>query len=509
MKLNIKNLKKRNIHIIGISGLEGWAMLDFFLTLGFENITAHDFIEDSEFKQNFLKNHPGFSQKEIKTSFLKLLKYKKKIKIFFKKDYLRGIKKADFIFVPQSWFLYRENRPLSKLKNKIPFLGIINIYFIFVPSRIIGITGSQGKTTTSRLVYHIFSTAAKTYSRSAETLYKGGKQAKKNTFYGGNDKKAVQCLSKIPEMKKNDFLVLEVSHRQLMNIKNSYYILKNPPKTPFIAVILNINKNHLDEVKNFKEYQKLKKRILFFQGKRDFAILNFDDLAIKKFSKSVKGRLLFFSKKKELADGVFLDPKDDFLKIKTKGRKIKIIQKEKLSLQAKHHLENILAAIAVSFLSKIRPEVIRTGIKSFSWPKNCFEYLERFKEIKYYNNLASTTPNATEAAIKTLISNRKNQNLVLITGGEDKGMNYRSLVKSIKKSVKFLILFPDSVSKKIKRLFTQKERESIKEVKNLKEAVKIAKEKVKTGDTILLSPSGAFFQSKYGRRRNFLKLLNH
>jgi len=495
MELDLKKLK--NIHIIGILGLEGWAMLDFFLTQGFENITAHDFIKESEFRENFIKNHPGFSKKALKKTFSKLSIYKKRIKIFYKKSYLKEIDKADFIFCPQSWFLYKENRPLFKVKKKIPFLGIINIYFALAPAKIIGITGSCGKTTTSRLIYHIF------------------KKLKKKIYYGGNDKKAVQSLSEIPKMKKKDFLILEVSHRHLMNFKNPLSCpgreLLAPQKTPFIAVILNISKNHLDEVKSLKKYRELKKRILFFQKEKDFAILNYDDISVRSFSKEAKSQIIFFSKTKSLKEGVFWDKRDNFLKVKRGEKETRVIKKEELSLQAQSYLEDVLAAIAVSFLAKIKPKIIKKAIQSFSWPKNCLEYLGNIKGIKYYNNLASATPEATERAIEALMLNKnlvQAKNLILLTGGKDKKSDYRKLVKKVKKSIKFLILFPDSVSKQMEKLFSQKERKLIKKVSNLKEAITFIKEKSKEGDTVLLSPSGAFFQSKYGRKQDFLRIVS-
>lgn len=492
----LKKLSKKNIHIIGISGLEGWAMLDFFLTKGFQNITAHDFIEENDFQRNFIKNHPGISSKETKKILSKLSIYKKRIKFFFKKNYLKEIDKADFIFVPQSWFLYKENRRLFKIKNKIPFLGIINIYFAFAPAKIIGITGSYGKTTTSRLTYY--------------TL----KKSNKRTFYGGNDKKAAQSLSEIPKMKKNDFLVLEISHRQLMNYKN---LLSNPKsnaqnltRTPFIAVVLNISRNHLDEVKTFKEYRELKKRILLFQKPKEFSILNYDDLSVRKFATQVKSKTVFFSVKKPLKEGVFFDKKSGYLSIKTKKKIIKIIKKEELSFQAQNHLEDVLAAITVSFLAKVKIKNIKRAIKDFSWPRDCLENLAKIGGINYYNNLASTTPESTEIAIKSLEPSRKKDDgkrLILITGGEDKKSNYKKLSNLIKKNVEYLILFQDTVSNKLIKWFSKEERKSIKKAANLKEAIKITKEKSREGDSILLSPSGAFFQTKYGKRKNLLKLV--
>lgn len=498
MIMDLKKFKQKNIHIIGISGLEGWAILDFFLTQGFRNITAHDFIRKAEFQRDFIKNHPGISLKETKEIISKLSIYRKRIKFFFEKNYLKDIDKADFIFAPQSWFLYKENRYLFKIKNKIPFFGIINIYFALAPAKIIGVTGSYGKTTTSRLIYHIF------------------KASNKNTFYGGNDKKAVQCLSKIPRMGKNDFLILEISHRQLMSYKNLLLGPKSKPssltKTPFIAVILNISKNHLDEVESFKKYKELKKRILLFQKPKEFSILNYDDLSVRKFANQIKSKAIFFSKKRMLKEGVFFDKKSKYLKIKTKKKVINIIKKEELSFQAQSHLEDVLVAIAVSFLAKIKPKIIEKAIQSFSWPKNCLEHLGDIKGIKYYNNLASTTPESTEMAIKALLFGKKKdykKKLILITGGEDKKSNYKKLSTLVKKNVKYLILFQDSVSKKIIKLFSKKERKLIKRVVSPKEAIKIAEGKSREGEIILISPSGAFFQSKYGNRKKFLKILSN
>ena len=100
-------------------------------------------------------------------------------------------------------------------------------------------------------------------------------------------------------------------------------------------------------------------------------------------------------------------------------------------------------------------------------------------------------------------------NLILITGGEDKKSNYKKLSTLVKKNVKYLILFQDSVSKKIIKLFSKKERKLIKRVVSPKEAIKIAEGKSREGEIILISPSGAFFQSKYGNRKKFLKILSN
>jgi len=456
-------------------------MLDFFLMNGFSKISAHDLSSREELKDNFIKNHPGFSRSVAEKYFRKISSLKKTA-FYLKDDYLKEIERADLVFAPQSWFLYKENKPLLKLQRKIPVLNIINLYFSF-GFKIIGVTGSQGKTTTSRLIHHLFLVA------------------NKNIYYGGNDKKSVQSLPFLTKVSPDNFLLLEISHRQLRFLKNQ--------KGPYISVILNISRNHLDEVRNFKEYQGLKKRILLSQGKKDFAVLNFDDQLVKKFSRVTKSQVFFFSSTVPQERGAFLDRKDGFLKIKIKGREINIVGIKELSLQAQHHLQDVLAAAAVGFLSKISLSNIKKAIKTFVWPSDCFECLGKFKGVEYYSNLASATPEAAKLAVENLTSKKyTGKRIFLLTGGEDKKMDYRGLIDAIKRGVDFLVLFPDSVSRKIKlKINRGKSSLIVKTVESLKEAAAFLKSKTKRGDTVLLSPGGAFFKSKYGSRKVFLKMI--
>ena len=454
----LEKLKGKNLHLVGFLGLEGWAMADFLIKKGFENITFHDFTQEKEIFQKFKKTHPGFSEKKIKEAFEKIKKLKK---VCLKNNYLKDIEKAEAIFLPQSWFLYKENKPLFSLKGKTPFYGILNFYLELALAQIIGVTGSQGKTTTCRLIYHILRYAKKK------------KEIEGKVYYGGNDRSACQSLEKIDQMRGNDFLILEISHRQLM------FDIKKSPK---IAVILNITKNHLDETGSFENYIKLKEKIAKYQTKNDFLILNKEDSVLKKLSKNKKSKIIFFSRKEKID-----------------------IEEKKLPLLGKHGKEDILAAKKVAEIVGVSKEAIKKAILSFPPPKNCLEFLKEKRGIEYWNDLASTTPEATKEAIEFLSSQGKE--IILICGGEDKGMEIKKLASIIERKVKKAIFLPGSGTKKL--AFLIKNQEKIMKVKTLKEALNKAvsfKNKNKK-IAILISPAFAFFGSYFGKRKDILRII--
>lgn len=487
----MEELKNKNIHIVGVLGNEGFAMFDFCLGSGFKNITGHDFSSPEKIEEIFKKSHPNLSNKEIENN-LNIIKKNENL-IHFQENYLQDVKKADLIFLPQSWFLYKQNKPLKKLKRKIPFWGILNLYFQ-TKAKIIGVTGSQGKTTTTRLIENIFSKS-------------------KNRFLTlGNDKFSGNSIKKALNLTDKDFLILEISHRQLLfDIKNS----------PDISVILNITQNHLDdflkpigEKNNIKEaekeYIKTKEKLLKYQKKQDFAILNYEDKNCQKLIKKYQNKIniLTFSHKQSLKKGIFIKNKSFIIKYKNNEKKIAPINSFKLI--GTQNIEDALAAIGASFCAKIPLKSIKEGIETFQGPKEKFHKEKEINGIEFYVDFLSTTPESTIPAIKFF-----NKKIYLICGGEDKEMNYKNLAKLIEKKVKKVILLPGTASNKIQReLATRKNK--IEKVKSLEEAiekvVRLAKRELKNNknqkEIVLISPAAAFFRREYGGQKKLKEIFD-
>lgn len=283
--MDLKDLNK-NIHIIGISGAEGSAIARFLMSNGVKDITGHDFCEERDFEKSFNSFHDWISSKEKRRAYLKLKRLP--IKFRFKDYYLIDVHQADLIFVPQSWFRYKENEKLKRLKDKIPFSSITKLYFQLCPCPIIGVTGTSGKSTTARIIYEI--------------LRKG--HAKGQVYFSGNDRQNVQVLDQILNIKPEDVLVLEISNRQLMI---------DLERSPYIAVITNISPNHIDDHGTYQNYINTKKKILKYQTRKDFAVLNYDNKITKEFAKDCKAQPFLFSSQK-LEEGAFVKEKNLIIK---------------------------------------------------------------------------------------------------------------------------------------------------------------------------------------------------
>ncbi len=528
----IKKLKSKNIHIVGVSGTEGSAVLEFLVKNGIGNITAHDFSTDkNELWQNFSKTHLWIKKKtERFAEFEKLLKLPAKLN--FKDKYLCGIMEADLIFVPSSWYLYKPNFPeLIKAKEKgIEFSSLTKLYFELAKGKIISVTGTKGKGTTSKLICEILQQMQNKF------LLKFGK--KRNVYLAGNDRRSAQELDKVSKMKKDDILVLETSNRQLMI---------DLGRSPDIGVITNISPDHIDEHGSFEKYIAVKKSLFKYAGKSlpagrqgDIAVLNYNNEITRQIGKELIMRGIetyFFSRKEAVKKGIFLEKDKIYVNIKEREY---ICDLADIRLIGEHNIENTLAGILAGYLAGAKPEEIKKAVQNFRGLPHRIEFIGEFNGIKFYDDLASTNPDSTIAALKALANHELRitnygRKLILICGGDDKEMEYKGLAKEIIDKVDILILLPGTgtetekyeirnmkyeTNSKFKiqnskqvdchpehiRFAQYKLREgsladarnlTIIERNNFLEAMEIIKVQTKTGDTVLISPACAYFQARY------------
>jgi len=387
LKLNLKNLENKNIHIVGIAGAEGSAVAEFLVGNGISSITGHDFSLRKDFKKAFYNTHLSLKPDEREKALEHLLNLP--IKINFKDHYLEGVEEADMVFVSQVWFKYPQNLPiLQDLKNSgVPFKTITNLYFELAPCKIISVTGTNGKTTTARLINNIFEIWAE--------------KNNKKVYFAGNDRQNVQVLDKLNKMTEDDVLILETSSTQL---------LLNSEISPHIGVITNITPNHFDDHGNFENYIEAKKNLVRYQKADDWAVLNYDDEQSRKFVKSIKSKVFLFSRRKELEEGCFV--RDGKIKCKSAKRLhraiatieptvVTICSINDIKIPGKHNLENVLAAVSVAYLYGIEPETIKKGILKYTGTKHRLKLLYNIDGIKYYDDTQATTPEATVAGIES------------------------------------------------------------------------------------------------------------
>ena len=327
------------------------------------------------------------------------------------------------------------------------------------PAKIIGITGSDGKTTTTSLINSI--------------LQKAGYK----TFLGGNI--GTPLFTKLSEMTPEDVVVLELSSFQLMGMEVS----------PQIAVITNITPNHLNIHKDYQEYIDAKKNIFKYQDENGILVLNYDNEITKECAKEANGKVIFFSSQTKLDNGYIVD-EDVIKECDDKVRK-HILNTEDVILRGNHNYQNIATAIAAT-ASLVNIETAVKAIKEFKPVEHRIEFVEEIDGVKWYNDSASSSPSRTLSGI-----NAFKENIVLIAGGYDKNLDYTPLAKPIIDKVKTLILIGQTAGK----IYDVVKEELEKENKNLdiymcetlEETIPIAKKNAKSGDVVLFSPASASF----------------
>lgn len=442
-----KLLRANSIHVVGISGTEG-AEIAQFLKQQKIPFQAHDF--SPNLFRNFKLNHFGLSPAKQKALWENLQQNK------IEPHYLAGIPKADLVFVSQNFAAYPQNRSLQKLYQKSPakFATLTQLYFKLFPGRILAVTGTNGKSTTTKLCAEILS----------HTPHK--------VWFTGNDRRNEQVLTQFDKWTKKDFLVIEVSNRQL-----NFPL----PRSPDFGVLTNITPNHLDEYHNsFATYRKIKFRLIAKQTPPQFAILN----ATITHPPHLQGQVCPFPNQQR---GVALSPTNWFT-WRAGKRLTKICPLATLRNPNLANISNTFAAFTATRLAGASFRALRTGLKNFTGLPQRLECVYEKNGVRFLNDSASTTPESTIAALQTF----KPGSILLIAGGDSKQMNFAQLAKQIQQSQVRPLLLKSPAQRLITRELT-KLKVPAQTVLTLTEALKLAHKAAKKGDCVLLSPAAAYF----------------
>jgi UDP-N-acetylmuramoylalanine--D-glutamate ligase len=343
------------------------------------------------------------------------------------------------------------SNPLIKKaqEKKIPVITEVELAYQISEADFIGITGSNGKTTTTTLIFLM--------------LEKGGKKP----LIAGNIGTVACEVAK--EAKKDEIIVTELSSFQLLGI-NEF--------KPKIAVLLNIYDAHLDYHGTREEYTKAKGRIFQNQTEEDFCVVNEDDSDVMRLANMHKGKIVPFSMKKQCKDGAYIKDNTIFFKEEP------IIDINDIVLKGKHQLENILAAVSVAKLSGVRGDAIREVLTTFTGVKHRLQFVEEVNGRKFYNDSKATNILATQKALSAF-----DQKVILLAGGLDRGNSFDDLIPYLK-NVKSLITFGQTAPK-IEEAGKIAGIDCIKRVDNVEQAVYAAYDLSEEGDIILLSPACA------------------
>ena len=440
--------------------------------LGVSNIPLIDYLYEKKARITV------FDDKEIedipKEVMDKLTSYS--IPFFFGKDYLKNLNGFNLIFRSPSCLPTKPELKQEEERGAIVTTEI-EMLMKMCPCQIIGVTGSEGKTTTTSLIYSIL------------------KHAGYNCYLGGNI--GTPLFTKLSQILPDDIIVLELSSFQLMGMDVS----------PNIAIITNITPNHLNIHSSYEEYIEAKKNIFKYQNEDDVLILNYDNEITRKCKPEANSKVIYFSSKEKLNDGYIVDG-NIIKECENKLRK-HILNTKEIKLRGTHNFENICAALAAT-RNLVDEEVAVEAIKEFNAVEHRLEFVREINGVKWYNDSASSSPSRTIAGLKAY-----DEDIILIAGGYDKNLDYELLGKYIVEKVKGLVLIGNTAQKIFNATSEEMKKKGVElpiyYCKTLQEAVDTAKNIAKEHEVVLFSPASAsfdMFKNFADRGNQFKKLVN-
>ena len=354
----------------------------------------------------------------------------------------------------------------------IPVWSEIELAWRFLRGKLVAITGSNGKTTTTSLVAHILKTA------------------QIHTLVGGNI--GVPLLALAESSTHSSVTVAEISSFQLETIAEF---------RPEIGVLLNLTPDHLDRHASFEAYAAAKMRMFENQRAGDSAILNADDPEVAR-RMPARPHVYWFSRQKRVASGAFLH--DGQIIFRTEGDESPLLRRDEIPLRGDHNVENVLAACAAAYLAGAEPAAIATGVKTFRAVEHRLEFVGEIRGVSFYNDSKATNVDASLKAIEAFPGP-----LIVLLGGKDKGAPYTPLREPLRERARLVVLIGAAAGK------IRAELEGavpLVDAGTLDRAVDIAMQSAQPGDTVLLAPACASFdqfENYEHRGRVFKELVAH
>ena len=359
-------------------------------------------------------------------------------------------------------------------KKGTKVIGEIELAYLYSKGRITGITGTNGKTTTTALTGHILS------------------RKFVNTLVVGNI--GTPFTELVDRTTEDGMTVVELSSFQLDTISEF---------RPNVSMVLNITPDHLDRHHTMKNYIAAKMNIALNQTKDDICILNYEDATLREAADSLNPRIVWFSSKRSLKDGLYYD--NGRIWYACGGEAEEICETDKLQLIGLHNYENVMAAVAAGIYYDVPREDIREALYSFKPVEHRIEYVATKNGVKYYNDSKGTNPDASIQAVKAM-----NVPTWLIAGGYDKGATYDEWIECFDGKIKHMLLMGATAGKiadcAAKHGFT-----AITYVNSMEEAVDYCARNAVSGENVLLSPccaSWGMFKNYEERGRIFKELVN-
>lgn len=336
-------------------------------------------------------------------------------------------------------------------------IGEVELAYRFLKGRMVGITGSNGKTTTTTLIGEIL------------------KDAGLNTLVGGNIGRPLIDL--VAEADDDSWTVAELSSFQLETIVDLH---------PRVALCLNVTPNHLDRYDFFSDYAAAKHRIFMNQTPEDLAVLNADNEVTAGWASGLRAHVAMFSVVKELDEGLFLRGRE--LVSRSGGKERVLTTRDEIAIRGLHNVENVLAAMAAGLACGASPESMRETIARFRGVEHRIEFVDEIEGVRFYNDSKATSVDATLKALEALGEDAGK--IVLLIGGRGKNAPYSPLIPLIEKSVRALVVYGEDGDNIASQLAGQA---PIERAGSMADAVRLASEAAEAGDSVLLAPACASF----------------
>lgn len=445
-----QEIQGKKVGVVGL-GVSNIPLIRYLLTLGAEVY--------------------GFDQRKLEELSQEVHDFKAEVRLSLGENYLEGLTGLDMIFKTPGM---RIDHPalLSAKEEGAIITSEMEEFLKYCSARTIGITGSDGKTTTTTVVGEIL------------------KKAGYHVHVGGNI--GTPLFTKLDDIRAKDVVVLELSSFQLMTMTTS----------PEIAIVTNLSPNHLDVHKDMEEYIEAKKNIFRYQKSGDLLILNEDNEITRSFAPLAKGKVEFFSSKNENEDAYFSDG-SLYLRYE------RIVDLSEMKVKGVHNAENFLAAF-LAVEDFVQKPIMRELALSFPGVKHRCQFIRDHEGVRYYNDSIASSPTRTLASISSL---EKKVNIIL--GGYDKQLDFTPLAEAGNQYIKNAILVGDT-KKKIQEAFRKSAEKSGHQVpihvaETFEDAVKKLRAISTHGDLAILSPACAsfdMFKNFEERGDRFVELVN-
>ncbi len=356
----------------------------------------------------------------------------------------------------------------------VPVESEMTLFFRACPSRIIGITGTRGKSTTTALIAHIL------------------EAGEKKLWWGGNIGKR-SPLEFVDQVKADDVVVLELSSWMLESVHEHAL-------SPQVAVLLNVQEDHLNRYSGMAEYAEAKSYLIRHQKPEDVAIINHGNEYTSKMDALTKARVVWFDRNEAIEGGYRL--KETVVLRRVDGKDVEVADLSRCRLLGKHNQENILAAVACAVEQGISRADIEAGLATFQPLPGRLQYVDQARGVTFVNDTTATTPSATLAALEAL----HGRPIILITGGADKGLHFDALGKAVPTQTKAAVFLPGTATQAYKDALSSTAGWTMLDAATMQDAVEKAFGLAETGDMIVLSPACAsfgLFKNEFDRGAQF------